>query len=118
MTWRLLSRWHIKDLPGREQTTGVTHAIMAFANSELFLNGSAYEPWEPLSVFRSRFPEDSKILIAIGGWGDTKGFSLAVQNEESMRNWARSVANMVNNLGVDGIGTVFLVPASSHATQC
>ncbi|KAH3208272.1 hypothetical protein KXV77_000574, partial [Aspergillus fumigatus] len=68
---------HTDDLPGNDRTRGVTHAIMAFANSSLFSSDYAaqFKPFESPDKTRKRFGPDTKVMIAIGGWGDTSGFS-------------------------------------------
>jgi GH18 family chitinase len=52
---------------------------------------------------RSRFPGDTKVMVAIGGWGDTQGFEQAAKNETTRKRWARQVAAMVTATGADGI---------------
>lgn len=51
---------------------------------------------------RAQFAPDTKVMIAIGGWGDTKGFSEAARTEEGRKNWAGNVAEMVRAMGADG----------------
>jgi hypothetical protein len=43
-------------------------------------------------------------MVAIGGWGDTKGFSEAVTSEAAMNKFAQDVETMVKTHGLDGIG--------------
>jgi chitinase len=77
---------------------------MAFAKSKTFNNGSQFPPWEPVQDFKSRFPEDTKFMISIGGWGDIVGFSDAVKSNVSIRHYAENVAAMVTSVGADGVG--------------
>ncbi|KAF7166683.1 hypothetical protein CNMCM6106_002399 [Aspergillus hiratsukae] len=100
-----LHRYHTVDLPGSDQTQGVTHAIMAFANSSLFNTESPaqFEPFEPLDKTRKRFRPGTKVMIAIEGWGDTSGFSEGAKDEASRTRYAKNVAAMVNSLGFDGV---------------
>ena len=46
-------------------------------------------------------------MIAIGGWGDTKGFSQAVANDASMKQFAQSVSSLLQSTGADGVGMYF-----------
>jgi hypothetical protein len=65
-------------------------------------NTAAYQPKVPISTYRSEFP-NAKIIVAIGGWGDA-GFSQAVVNDTSIKQFASSVHNMLQSTGADGIG--------------
>lgn len=51
---------------------------------------------------RKQFAPGTKVMIAIGGWGDTKGFSEAARTVEGRKNWAANVAAMVKEMGADG----------------
>lgn len=52
---------------------------------------------------RSSFSRDTKVMVAIGGWGDTQGFEEAAKSETSRKRWARQVAAMVDATGADGV---------------
>ena len=52
---------------------------------------------------RANFTEGTKILIAIGGWGDSIGFSVAALTPETRTTFAQNVARMVKATGADGI---------------
>lgn len=97
-------RYHTVDLPGSDQTQGVTHAIMAFAPSKQFNSDSSFTPFDTVNNMRKRFAPDTKVMIAIGGWGDTAGFSEGAKDEASRAKYAKNVATMINNLGFDGVG--------------
>lgn len=79
---------------------------MAFAQSTLFNSNSPpqFTPFESVSTMRSRFSPGTKLMIAIGGWGDSSGFSTAAKDETSRNQYAKNVATMVNQLGFDGVG--------------
>jgi GH18 family chitinase len=51
---------------------------------------------------RSQFAEGTKVMIAIGGWGDTEGFSEAAKSAEGKRLFARNVKAMIEFTGADG----------------
>lgn len=50
---------------------------------------------------RRRFPGGTKVLWAIGGWGDTESFGVA-RTEESRQAWVKNVKAMVDATGIDG----------------
>lgn len=52
---------------------------------------------------RAKFLKDTKVMVAIGGWGDTIGFSVAALNDETRKMFAENVASMVAATGADGI---------------
>lgn len=52
---------------------------------------------------RAKFPSGTKIMVAVGGWGDTKGFDVAARTEESRQRFARNIATMVDATGADGV---------------
>lgn len=99
-------RWHTKDLPGRNETKGITHAVMAFAKSDSFTAESApdFKPLEPVSSLRERFEPDTKVMFAIGGWGDTEGFGKGSKDEKTREQYAKNVAKVVEDGGFDGVG--------------
>jgi len=43
-------------------------------------------------------------MIAVGGWGDTEGFSIAAATEKSRALFAKNIAAMLNSTGADGVG--------------
>lgn len=52
---------------------------------------------------RRKFPTGTAVMVAIGGWGDTQGFSEAAATEESRKVFAQNVKKMVDQTGADGI---------------
>jgi GH18 family chitinase len=52
---------------------------------------------------RAKFKKGTKVMIAIGGWGDTIGFSVAAVDDATRRAFADNVAMMVRVTGADGI---------------
>jgi chitinase len=90
---------------------------MAFANSSLFTTspGGEYTPFESVSSMRSRFDSGTKIMIAIGGWGDTAGFSEGVKTNSSRALYAKNVATMLDNLGFDGVDIDWEYPGGNGA---
>ncbi|KJZ77053.1 hypothetical protein HIM_03374 [Hirsutella minnesotensis 3608] len=94
-------QWHTANLPSKDVTAGVNYVITAFAPSTTFNWGSSYTPFKPLSEVRAMFDSETKVCMAIGGWGDTSGFSAGVSSEDSRKRYAKNVAEAVNRLGYD-----------------
>ncbi|KAJ5265042.1 hypothetical protein N7505_007835 [Penicillium chrysogenum] len=98
-----IDQYHVTDLPGQEKTEGIDYAIMGFAASKLFNSGAEYKPFESPETMRKRFSPDTKLLLAIGGWGDTAGFSEGAKDEASRKRYAKNVASMLDVHGFDGV---------------
>lgn len=81
----------------------ITHVALAFMRSGLFLDSNRTEWPSDRSVGSARgaFAPGTKILVAIGGWGDTD-FSIAAQDDTSRKSFAHNVARMVEATGADG----------------
>lgn len=52
---------------------------------------------------RSQFAAGTKVTVAIGGWGDSKGFEEAASDEAARKRWVRQVNAMVEATGADGV---------------
>lgn len=48
-------------------------------------------------------------MVAIGGWGDTEGFSEGARTEEGRKIFAGNVGRMVEAVGADGESGEFLL---------
>lgn len=79
-------------------------------------NTAAFQPKVPISTIRSEFP-NSKVMIAVGGWGDTIGFSEAARTDTTIRKFANDVKTMLQNTGADGVGKLSSFLVSSSSTQ-
>jgi chitinase len=90
---------------------------MAFANSTLFTTNPAgnFTPFESVAHMRTRFGNGTKILIAIGGWGDTSGFSLGASNDTTRALYAKNVAAMLDSVGADGVDIDWEYPGGNGA---
>lgn len=53
---------------------------------------------------RKRFSPNTKLMLAIGGWGDTDGFSAGAKDEQSRELFAKNVASVLDDNGFDGVG--------------
>ncbi len=72
--------------------------------SEIFNQPEPHE-WPlftTVSATRSHFAEGTVIMAAIGGWGNTDGFSKAAKSDESRALFARNVRAMIEQTGADG----------------
>lgn len=100
------ARYHTSALPNRTVTAGINYVITAFANSSLFTTepDGEYEPFMPLDEVRAMFDDGTKVCMAIGGWGDTDGFSKGAQNCTTQTLYAKSVAATLDRLGYDCVG--------------
>ncbi|KAI1272342.1 glycoside hydrolase family 18 protein [Xylaria sp. FL0933] len=84
----------------------ITHVALAFMNSDTFNreeNSPSWPIFMSVEEARSKFEPGTKIMVAIGGWGDTSGFDTAARTEESRARFARNVASMVRDTGADGV---------------
>lgn len=79
---------------------------MSFAPSKIFNADSppSFTPFEDPDTFRKRFSPDTKLMIAIGGWGDEGGFSDAAKEASTRERYAKNVASMLDTHGFDGVG--------------
>ncbi|EKD16502.1 extracellular chitinase [Drepanopeziza brunnea f. sp. 'multigermtubi' MB_m1] len=99
-----VSQYYLTTFPNATVAAGVDTVIMTFANSSYFVSPPQnYTPFEPVETMRARFDPGVKILVAIGGWGDTEGFRKGAATEESRKDYAKNLVDMVNTLGFDGI---------------
>lgn len=90
-------------MPDRSVTAGVTHVTTAFAGTTLFTDGEQYEPFMPLDQIRALFDDGTKICMAIGGWGDTAGFSAGAKTKQTRQTYAKNVAATVKRLGYEEV---------------
>lgn len=90
----------------------ITHMALAFMPSSLFnRDDSADGPDHPvdwplfttIEATRPLVAPSTKLLVAIGGWGDTAGFARAARTATGRRRFARNVAAMVAATGADGV---------------
>lgn len=90
---------------------------MAFANSSLFVQETAgtYKPFMPVSDVRAMFDNGTQVGIALGGWGDTEGFSKGAFSKESRKAYAKNVAKMANDLGFDFVDIDWEYPGGNGA---
>lgn len=90
--------------PAKDVTAGINYVITAFAPSTTFTSGSSYQPFMPLDQIRALFDKGTKVCMAVGGWGDTSGFSAGAATEETRNTYAKNLATTLTNLGYDCVG--------------
>jgi len=66
-------------------------------------NTAAFQPKTPISTWRSEYP-NAKIMIAVGGWGDTIGFSQAAKDDAAIQKFGSDIQSMLTTTGADGVG--------------
>lgn len=91
--------------PPVDKLKHVTHVAIAFMSPGVFNDPGRVE-WPlftNLEEVRAKFLVDTNIMVAIGGWGDTIGFSVAALTDESRKTFAENVASMVRTTGADGV---------------
>ncbi|KAJ4210759.1 hypothetical protein NW759_013063 [Fusarium solani] len=104
-------------VPGKEDTRDVSHVILAFMRSEVFNvdeTPDEFPLFTTVNKVRSSFSRDTKVMVAIGGWGDTKGFEEGAKSETSRKRWARQVAAMVDATGADGVDIDWEYPGGNR----
>jgi chitinase len=97
-------RWHPTRPTKPADRAGIDHVVIAFAQAN---DTAAFQPKVPISTYRSEFP-GAKMMVAIGGWGDTSGFAEATMTDAAIQKFAADVASLVAKTGVDGIGEFVL----------
>lgn len=53
---------------------------------------------------RALFSQHVDVIISVGGWADTAGFSEGAATAATRELWAENVADMLEELGADGVG--------------
>lgn len=91
-------------VPDLALVSDVTHVALAFMSSSVFNapDASTSPLFTSVERVREKFPADTAVMIAIGGWGNTDGFSVAAASDESRKLFASNIQKMVNQTGADG----------------
>ncbi|KAL6924287.1 hypothetical protein ACHAP8_002215 [Fusarium lateritium] len=104
-------------LPTKQKFEDASHLVIAFIRSDFFnvdKQPDVYPMFTSVSDVRARVPQHVKVMIAIGGWGDTQGFEEAAGTEFSRKRWARQVAAMVAATEADGIDVDWEYPGGNR----
>ena len=91
-------------VPERDLVSNITDVALAFMRSDTF-NTRDQDEWPlftTIEEIRPKFADGTIIQVAIGGWGDTDGFSTAARTEESRKLFASNVKAMLDATGADG----------------
>lgn len=82
----------------------ITHVALAFMQSSKFNEASpvSWPLFTTVDKVRSQFADGTAVMVAIGGWGDTEGFSAAAASESSRKLFAKNVKMMIDYTGADG----------------
>ncbi|KAI4859925.1 glycoside hydrolase family 18 protein [Hypoxylon rubiginosum] len=107
-------QWHTAS-PSKDQMAGITHVITAFAGTTLFTSDPAgsYAPFVDAATLRTQFDEGTKICMAIGGWGDTAGYSVGQKDDASRKLYAKNVASTLDSLGYDCVDVDWEYPGGN-----
>ncbi|KAF1998860.1 glycoside hydrolase family 18 protein [Amniculicola lignicola CBS 123094] len=83
----------------------LTHVALAFIRPHIFNDPhpTSWPFYTTVAAERPKFAEGTKIMIAIGGWGDTQGFSDGARTEEGRKLFAKNIGRMVEETGADGV---------------
>lgn len=101
-----LYRYHNLSLPQPSLVAEVTHAVVAFATPETFLDAANTSSWQPFEAFDSvkkRFSPNVKVCLSIGGWGSNIGFEKGVM-PANQGTYATNVASVLQRLSFDCVG--------------
>ncbi|KAL4907589.1 hypothetical protein BDW74DRAFT_126175 [Aspergillus multicolor] len=92
-------------VPETSLASEITHVALAFMHSSSFNrnNPSNWPLFTTIDAVRAKFSPGIPILVAIGGWGDTQGFSEGARTEESRKFFASNVRKMLDATGADGV---------------
>lgn len=93
-------------VPGADLSSPITHAILAFMQSSIFNLDDPPADWPifmSVPEARAQFQPETKIMVAIGGWGDTHSFDVAARTEHGRQRFAKNVAAMLRSTGADGV---------------
>ncbi|KAJ4303091.1 hypothetical protein N0V90_001982 [Kalmusia sp. IMI 367209] len=102
-------------VPSPSLVKDVTHVALAFMRSESFNdpNQTSWPLFMTVEEARKKFSKDTKVMIAIGGWGNSAGFEEAARSEAGRGEWAEGVRRMVEATGADGIDVDWEYPGGN-----
>lgn len=87
-------------------TQGITHVVLAFMRSDVFNSNETsleFPLFTTVEKVRQKFHPGTKVMVAIGGWGDSLGFEEANRDESSRQKWCENVKKMLQLTGADGV---------------
>jgi hypothetical protein len=91
-------------VPPPAVVSDVTHVILAFMRSSTFTvtNQTSWPLFTTVDEVRAKFAPGTKIMVGIGGWGDSEGFEQAARSEEVLGVVVRNMGRMLEDTGADG----------------
>ena len=91
-------------MPEQSLIADVTHVALAFILSGALneVEPLTWDLFDTVANVRSKFAPGTAVIIAIGGWVDDGGFSVAAATEGSRRLFAQNVTKLVDETGADG----------------
>lgn len=92
-------------MPEQYLVSDITHVALAFMSPTLFNQEQPPSSWPLFTTVekvRSQFKDETAVMVAVGGWGDTAGFEIAAATEDARRMFAHNVRLMVEETGADG----------------
>ncbi|KAI1304413.1 glycoside hydrolase superfamily [Xylaria venustula] len=114
-----IDEWH-PDIPtDHNVTTGITHVTMAFVDPINFTTTDHYPPPPLMSVqdLRSHFDNDTKVGIAVGGWGPFSTNFGVVSTKEYRANFSTNLAEWMDQQGYDYVDIDWEYPGGNGAQQ-
>ncbi|KAM4056006.1 glycosyl hydrolases family 18 domain-containing protein [Hirsutella rhossiliensis] len=98
-------------------TADITHVVLAFMPSTTFNvdeSPAAFPLFTSVDETRRRLQPGTKVMVAIGGWGDSQGFEDAARTSQSRKRWSRQVRAMVDQTGADGVDIDWEYPGGNR----
>jgi GH18 family chitinase len=98
-------------VPEQNMVSNITDVALAFMRSDTF-NTPEQDDWPLFTTVdevRTKFTDGAIIQVAIGGWGDTNGFSTAAKTEESRKLFASNIKVMLDATGADGMSHMNMI---------
>ena len=114
-SWAAAQGYTPDQLPA-ERFTQINYAFANIADGRATLGDPARdgENLRNLTELRRRNP-DLNIVLSLGGWDDSAGFSDAAASPESRRTFARSCVDLLAAHGLDGVDLDWEYPVSGGA---
>ncbi|KAL2817295.1 glycoside hydrolase superfamily [Aspergillus cavernicola] len=104
-------------VPELSLVSDVTHVALAFMPSSTFNrkdnNTSDWPLFTTVNEVRPKFSVGTSIIVAVGGWGDTHGFSEAALTDDSRKLFAQNIKRMVEDTGADGVDVDWEYPGGN-----
>lgn len=113
--WAAGQGYKPEDIPA-ERFTQINYAFAKIENGLLVLENPERDRGllKRLAALRSRNP-DLKIVLSVGGWDGSGGFSDAASSDSRRRIFARSCLELLQDTGLDGLDLDWEYPVSGGA---